>query len=100
MTSSVWGLRVFNMVSGSLITVFRVLNPREMVFNRGLKAFSKAFNKNFRVFSGVVRLFISFWGLSHSFQGLVKFNQTFEENRAIVRFVKLFEGCENWRFKT
>ena len=87
------------MVSGFLITVFRVFNPCKMVFNRGLKAFSKAFNKIFRVFSGVVRFFISFWGLSHSFQGLVKFNQTFEENRAIVGCVKLFEGCENWRFE-
>ena len=43
LTSLVWGLRVFNMVSGSLIRVFRVFNPCEMVFNRGLKAFSRAF---------------------------------------------------------
>ena len=83
------------MVSGFLITVFRVFNPCEMVFNRGLKAFSKAFNKNFKVFSGGVGFFISFWGLSHSFQGLIKFNQTFEENRIVVGFVKLFEGFEN-----
>ena len=88
------------MVSRSLIMVFRVFKPCEMVFNMGLKALSKAFKKNFRVFSGVVRFFISFWGLSHSFQGLVKFNQTFDENRIVVGFVKLFQRFENRPFKT
>ena len=53
MTSSVWGLRVFNMVSKSLIRVFRVFNPCEMVFNRGLKAFSLVFNRNFKVLVGL-----------------------------------------------
>ena len=41
------------MVSGSLIRVFRVFNPCEMVFNGGLKAFSLVFNRNFMVLVGL-----------------------------------------------
>jgi len=53
LTSLVWGLRVFNMVSRSLIRVFRVFKPCEMVFNRGLKAFSLVFNRNLMVLVGL-----------------------------------------------
>ena len=37
------------MVSGSLIRVFKVFNPCEMVFNGGLKAFSRVF-RAYRLF--------------------------------------------------
>ena len=53
MTSLVWGLRVFNMVSRSLIMVFRIFKPCEMVFNRGLKAFSLVFSRNLKVLVGL-----------------------------------------------
>ena len=77
MTSSVWGLRVFNMVSRSLIRVFRVFKPCEMVFNRGLKAFSQVFKRNSNVFSGVVRFFISFLRFLIRFSGSSKIQLNF-----------------------
>ena len=73
LTSLVWGLRVFNMVSRSLIRVFKVFNPCEMVFNGGLKAFSRVF----RVFSGVVGFAISVLGVLIWFSGSSKIQSNF-----------------------
>ena len=61
------------MVSGSLINVFRVFNPCEMVFNGGLTAF----NRVFRFFSGVVGFAISVLGVLIWFSGSSKIQSNF-----------------------